>query len=276
MGLLINNNPAADASSHQLSRIHGKLRQSFAKLSSGSRIPSAAADAAGLAISERLRAQISGLSQASQNAYDGVSVTQTAEGSLGEVSNILGRLKELSVQAGNGTLSDADRETLQNEADDLISQIDQIAGSSDFNGINLLDGSVSSLSIDVGGGASNSDSLQIALDSITSGSLGLSTFDIGPDGDRGAALAALDQSINSVSRFRARLGSAENRLNSSIATVDQQITSLTEADSRIRDVDVASESAELVKLKIQSQAALAVQGQATVQPRTALSLLSAT
>jgi flagellin len=274
MGLFVNHNPPSIRSGHQLSRIHDRLQQSTARLSSGSRIPSASADAAGLMISEALRAQVASLGQSSRNAYDGVSVAQTAEGSLGEISDILGRLQELSVQAGNDTLSDADRETLQNEAADLISQIDQIARSSDFNGINLLDGSVSSLSIDVGGGA-DGHGIQIALDSVTSESLGLSGFDLGPGGDRGAALSALSQAADSVGQFRARLGSSENRLSSSIRQVDQQITSLTDAESRIRDADIAHESAQRTQLKIQAQATLAIHAQANLQPKSVLSLLTA-
>lgn len=275
MGLVVNNNPASDSSARQLGRINEALKKSFSKLSSGSRIPTAAHDAAGLAISERLQAQISALSQSSRNAYDGVSAAQIAEGSLGQVSDILGRLKELTVQAGNGTLSDADRETLQNEADDLISQIDQVAASSDFNGINLLDGSVSTLEVNVGTGTQPGiDSLQINLDAVTSEGLGLAAFDIGPGGDRGAAIAALDQSIGRVNQARARFGSAQNRLESSIQHTQQQITSLTEADSRIRDVDVAKESAQLIQLQIQSQAATAIHAQARLQPQSALSLLA--
>ncbi|MFH0946991.1 MAG: flagellin [Planctomycetota bacterium] len=275
MGLVVNNNPASDSSAQHLARINEALKKSSAKLSSGSRIPTAAADAAGLAISGRLQAQVSALGQSSRNAYDGVSAVETAEGSLGQVSDILGRLKELSVQAGNGTLSDADRETLQNEANDLLKQIDQVAGSSDFNGVNLLDGSVSSLEINVGAGTEPGiDSLHINLEAVTAGSLGLSTFDIGPGGDRGAALAALDQSIGTVNQARARLGATQNRLYSAIENTQQQITSLTEADSRIRDVDVAKESSQLVQLQIQSQAATAIHAQARLQPQAALSLLA--
>ncbi|MFG0319737.1 MAG: flagellin [Planctomycetota bacterium JB042] len=275
MALVINNNVASLNARQNLAQVTNNLSKNYKRLSSGLRIATASDDAAGLAISERLRSQIRGLSQASRNANDGISLTQTAEGSLNEVSSILNRLRELSVQANNGTLTDTDKDSLQVEFSELVSEIDRIAQSIDFNGISLLDGQTSSVEFAVGiGNVSGIDTISVTLDSIRTSDLSLSTLSIGSSGDISTAIANVDAAINTVSEFRGRLGATENRLSSTINNLAVQVETLTAAESRIRDVDVAAESADLTRNSIVQQAALSVLAQANVQPQSALSLLS--
>jgi flagellin len=274
MALRINNNIASLTAQKNLASVSGRLEKNFKRLSSGLRIATAADDAAGLAISERLRSQIRSLDQASRNANDAISLTQTAEGGLNEVSNILGRLRELAIQSNTDTTSDGDKDTLQAELSQLVSEIDRIAQQVEFNNINLLDGSSSSVEFGVGIDAeSGVDTVSVSLDSVRSADLNISTIDIGASGDISTALASIDTAIETVSSFRARLGSAENRLNSAIANLGTQIENITAAESRIRDVDVARESADLTRNNIIQQASLAILAQANLQPQSALNLL---
>ncbi|MBI4880501.1 MAG: flagellin FliC [Planctomycetes bacterium] len=275
----INNNVASLTAQKNLASVTSRLQGNFKRLSSGLRIATAADDAAGLAISERLRAQIRGMEQASRNANDGISLTQTAEGGLNEVSNILIRLKELAVQANTGTVSDSDKDTLQAELTELVSEIDRMAQQVDFNGINLLDGSSSTIEFAVGiGDTSGIDTIAVSLDSVRTSTLGgstaLSSIDIGSSGDVSAALISIDSAIDTVSTYRGRLGSTENRLNSAIAGLATQVENLTAAESRIRDVDVAKEAGDLTRNSIIQQASLSILAQANLQPQTALALLS--
>jgi len=275
MALTINNNVASLNAQNNLNKVSTRLSGNYKRLSSGLRIASAADDAAGLAISERLRSQVKGLNQASRNANDGISLTQTAEGSLNEVSSILNRLRELSVQANTGTLSDTDKDSLQVEFSELVSEVDRIAQSIDFNGISLLDGSNTSVEFAVGiGNTTGVDTISVTLDSIRSADLSIATLDIGSSGDISTALTNVDAAINTVSEYRGRLGATENRLSSSINNLAIQAESLTAAESRIRDVDVASESADLTRNSIVQQAALSILSQANLAPQSALSLLS--
>ncbi len=279
MALRINNNVASLTAQKNLAVVTSRLQGNFKRLSSGLRIATAADDAAGLAISERLRAQIRGMEQASRNANDGVSLTQTAEGGLNEVSNILIRLKELAVQANTGTVSDSDKDTLQAELTELVSEIDRMAQQVDFNGISVLDGSSSTVEFAVGiGDTSGVDTISVSLDSMRTSALGgstaLSSIDIGSSGDISAALVSIDSAIDTVSSFRGRLGATENRLNSAIAGLATQVENLTAAESRIRDVDVARESGDLTRNSIIQQASLSILAQANLQPQAALALLS--
>jgi flagellin len=274
MALRINNNIASLTAQKNLSSVTGRLEGNFKRLSSGLRIASAADDAAGLAISERLRSQIRSLDQASRNANDAISLTQTAEGGLNEVSNILGRLRELAIQANTDTTSDQDKDTLQDELSALVAEIDRIAQSVEFNGINVLDGTSTSVEFGIGLDAeSGVDTVSVTLDSVRTTGLAIDSIDIGSTGDVSAALAAIDDAIDTVSGFRANLGAAENRLNSAIANLGTQIENLTSAESRIRDVDVARESADLTRNNIIQQASLSILAQANLQPQSALNLL---
>jgi flagellin len=273
MALRINSNLSALNAQRGLSSVSGRLERNFQRLSTGLRITSAADDAAGLGISERLRAQIASLSQAQRNANDGISLTQTAEGSLNEVSNILIRMRELATAAANGTVSDSDKATLNSEFTDLINEVDRIAQSSDFNNVKLLDGSTTSITFQVGAGVTANDTIAVSLTSSLGSDLGITSLDISSAGSSTTAITAIDSAIDSVSATRGRLGAAQNRLQSTIANLGVSIESLSAANSRIRDVDVAAETADLTRNSILQQAAISVLSQANLQPQTALRLL---
>ena len=274
MGLRVNTNVASINAQRNLSQVNDALAGNFRRLATGLRISTAADDAAGLAISERLRAQIRSVDQAKRNANDGISLVQTAEGALNEVSSILVRLRELSVQAANGSTSNQDKETLDEEFQSLISEVNRIGRSTEFNNIKLLDGSQSAVSFQVGfGTTAGIDSLNITLSASLSTSLALNTLDIGSGGDTSVAISSIDSAINSVSSLRGRLGAIQNRLSSTINNLAVQSENLSAAESRIRDVDVAYETARLTRNSILQQASVSILGQANAQPQAALSLL---
>jgi flagellin len=274
MALTVNTNLASIQAQRSLSRVTDQLGTSFRRLSTGLRIASAADDAAGLAISERLRAQVRSMDQARRNANDGISMVQTAEGALNESGDLLIRLRELAVQASNGTVSAADRDTLQQEFADLVDEVDRIAQSTEFNDIKLLDGTQASVTFHVGiGTTAGVDTLDVALDSARAADLGIDALDVGSSGDPTAAIDAIDSAIDSVSGLRGRLGAMQNRLGSTINNLAVQTENLSAAESRIRDVDVAYETAQLTKLQIMQQAAISVLGQTNALPQAALRLL---
>jgi flagellin len=273
MGLRINTNLASLDAQRNLANVTNLLAGNFRRLSTGLRINTAADDAAGLAMSERLRAQIASLDQASRNANDGVSLVQTAEGALDDVSSILDRMRALAVEAGNGTLSDQDKANLNQEFSGLAQEVDRIGHSTEFNGINLLDGSASSVTFQVGAGTSPDDTLSVSLDAALSTSLGLQSLDIGSGGDVSAAIAGIDSAIDSVSSLRGQFGAAQDRLGYAIDNLSVTSENLSAADSRIRDVDYAAETAALTRNQILQQANLAVLTQANSLPRYALRLL---
>ncbi|MCA8940977.1 MAG: flagellin FliC [Planctomycetes bacterium] len=274
MGLRVNTNIASINAQRNLSSVTGALSSNYRRLATGLRISSAADDAAGLAISERLRSQIRSLGQASRNANDSISLVQVGEGALNEVSNILIRLRELSIQSANGSTSATDRDTIGEEFTSLVNEVDRIAKSTNFNGISLLDGTASTVSFQVGIQTQASvDRLQVSLTPSLATSLGLNSLDVGSNGNTSAAIAAIDTAINQVSSLRGRFGALQNRLESTIANIAVASESLSAAESRIRDVDVAYETAELTRNSILQQAAISVLGQANAQPQSALSLL---
>jgi len=274
MGLRVNTNIASINAQRNTAQVTTRLARNFQRLSTGLRISTAADDAAGLAISERLRAQVRSLGQASRNANDGISLVQTGEGALNEVSNILVRLRELAIQAANGSSSNADKNTIKEEFDSLVQEIDRIAQSTDFNGVKLLDGSASAVQFQVGINTSPQiDVLSVSLVPALATTLGLSTIDVGSGGNTSFAIAQLDLAVNAVSQLRGRFGSLQNRLQSTIANIGVAQESLSAAESRIRDVDVAYETAELTRNSIMQQAAIAILSQANAQPQAALQLL---
>ena len=274
MGLRVNTNVASINAQLNLEKVNNKLAGNFRRLSTGLRIATAADDAAGLAISERLRSQIRSLDQAKRNGNDGISLVQTAEGALNELSSILIRLRELSVQAANGSQSNADKETLDAEFKALVNEVNRIGRSTEFNGIKLLDGTSSSVSFQIGFGTNNTiDSLSVTLDAALSTSLSLSTLDIGSGGNTSLAISQIDGAINTVSGIRGRLGAVQNRLNSTINNLGVQVENLSAAESRIRDVDVAFETAALTRNSILQQASISVLAQANAIPQAALQLL---
>ena len=274
MGLRINTNIASINAQRNVARVTGRLGANYSRLSTGLRISTAADDAAGLAISERLRSQVRSLAQAERNSFDAISMVQVGEGALNEVNNILSRLRELAIQSANGAASGSDRDTIQEEFKALVSEVDRIALSTEFNGIRLLDGSSSVTSFQVGiNSVAGIDSLQVSLLPALATTLSLATLDVGSVGNTSLAIAQVDFAINAVSSLRGRFGALQNRLSSTIANVGVARESLQAAESRIRDVDVAYETAQLTRNSILQQAAVAILGQANQQPQIALSLL---
>ncbi|MHC4516748.1 MAG: flagellin N-terminal helical domain-containing protein [Planctomycetota bacterium] len=272
MGLRLNTNLASLQAHHSLGERTRLLQDSFRRLSSGLRIAQAADDAAGLAISERFRARISGNQRALQNAFDGISLAQTSEGALQEVSNMLTRLRELSVHAANLSVGSGDRDTLQEEFAQLVAEIDRIARATTFAGVNILDGSATTLTFQVGAGAVPMlDTIAVSLTNLLN--LNLGSLDIGSGGDTSTALSALDTAIDTVSSMRGLFGAAQNRLTSTIQNLRIQGENLAATESRIRDVDLAVETAELTKHTLMQQAAVSVLAQANVQQQVALTLL---
>jgi flagellin len=274
MGLRVNTNIASINAQRNTAQVTTRLARNYQRLSTGLRIATAADDAAGLAISERLRSQVRSLSQASRNANDGISLVQVGEGALNEVSNILVRLRELAIQSASGSSSTADKNTIREEFDSLVNEINRIAQSTEFNGIKLLDGSASTVTFQVGINTSvGIDSLNVTLTPALSTTLGLSSVNVGSNGSTTFAIAQIDSAINQVSQLRGRFGSLQNRLQSTIANLGVAGESLSAAESRIRDVDVAYETAELTRNNILQQASISILSQANGQPQSALQLL---
>lgn len=274
MSLVINTNLASLNARGSLDMVSNRLEKNFAHLSTGLRITTAADDAAGLAISERMRAQIRSLSQAQRNANDGISMVQVGEGAMNEMDNILIRMRELAIESNNGTVSASDKDTLNGEFTSLIAEIDRIAQATQFNGVNLLNGSTANVVFQVGANnVTNVDTLSVGLVSVLASDLGISTLDISSAGSATTAIAGIDAAINVVVASRGDLGALQNRLQSTITNLGVSVENLTAAESRIRDVDVASETAELTRNSILQQASISVLAQANVQPQNALKLL---
>ena len=274
MGLRINTNVAAMNAQRNLSKVSVRLGDNYKRLATGLRIATASDDAAGLAISERLKAQVRSLNQAKRNANDGISLSQTAEGALDEVSSILVRLRELSIQASNGTVSTSDKATLEQEFSTLKSEIDRIANSTEFNGVKLLDGSATQASFHIGAGAvATVDKITIGLQDVNVAQLSISGSSIGTDFGASSAIGEIDSTLNTISSLRGTLGAAQNRLNSTINNLANQAENISAANSRIRDVDVALETSDLTRNSILQQASLSILAQANLQPQSALSLL---
>jgi len=273
MGLRVNTNVLSLNAQRNLANVTTRLAGNFARLSSGLRITTAADDAAGLGISERMRAQIRSLDQASRNAQDGVSLVQTTEGVLGESTSNLTRMRELAIQASNGTLNTGDRSSLDTEFQALISEIDRVAVEADFNGIHLLDGTQANVVFQIG--TETGETITVSLTDMTKIGLGLNgaNLDLSTVTNASAALATIDTAIDTVTSFRSKLGAAQNRLSSATRSIATTRENLSAAESRIRDVDVARETADLTRNTIMQQAATAILGQANAQPQLALSLI---
>jgi flagellin len=273
MGLRVNSNISSLNSQRYLSLVTDRLNNNFQRLASGLRIASASDDPAGLGISERMRAQVRSLSQAARNGQDGVSLVQTAEGALNEVNTNLIRMRELAVAAANGTYSTADRSTLDAEFQLLVEEIDRIAVSTQFNGVNVLSNGAGTVSIQIGTEAG--DTVDIALVDSSTDALGLSgvNFDISTTTNATGLLDTIDTAIDTLVTTRGNLGASQNRLQSAIRSIQNAQEKLAAAESRIRDVDVAAETADLTRNTIVQQAAVSVLAQSNMQPQIALSLL---
>jgi len=250
------------------------LGASLSRLSSGLRVRSAADDAAGLAISEDFKATIRGLNQAKRNANDGVSLSQVADGALKEVGGLLNRMRELSVQSRNGTVNDAQRVFLDNEFQELRSELDRIVATTEFNGIQLLDGAqASGIEFQVGVGTTANDRLTLAIADSSSSALSINASAISTTAGADLAISALDTAIEAISTRRAGIGAMQNRLQVTMSNIDSYATNLSAANSRIVDVDVAAESAEMTKANILVQAGASMLAQANAAPQLALQLL---
>lgn len=277
MGLRIGTNVTALNAQKALWGTKNKMDTAMSRLSSGNRINKASDDAAGLAISENMKAQMRGLKQANRNAQDGISMIQTAEGSLGEVSNMLIRLRELGVQAASDTIGDRERGLANIEYSQLLEEIDRITGSSEFNGTPLLNGTGGLLDFQIG--VKNSVdfdriSFDTALADAGTTALGLDLTNIMDKFSAQNCLSNIDNAINHVNQLRAGFGAIQNRLNSTVEGLQTNLENLSASNSRIRDADIAEESTELAKQNILLQAGTSVLSQANQQPGLALQLLN--
>jgi flagellin len=264
MSLRINSNIEAFNAHRQLAATSDRASKSMERLSSGYRINRAADDAAGLAISEKLRGQIGGLGQAQRNAQDAVSLVQTAEGSLNEVHSMLQRVRELAVQFQNGTLSTSDKAAITAEASQLASEIERIGATADFNGIKLLDGSKTTISFQVG--ANDNDTISVGTASLGNK---IGTIDV----TTSTSISAIDKAIENVSSMRGSFGAVQNRLEHTLNNLATYQENLMASESRIRDVDMASEMVEFSKNNILQQAGTSMLAQANQAPQAVLSLL---
>ena len=276
MGLRITTNVASLNAKKNLDGVKRGLETSLARLSSGYRINQAADDAAGLAISENLKAQIRGLGQASRNAQDGVSLVQVAEGGLNEISSILIRLRELSIQAASDTIGDTERKFLDVEYQQLKSEMQRISEVTQFNGRDLLNGTGGIMDIQVG---TQNDAFKDRISFNTSaanasiGALGVLTESVATKLNAQTSIARVDDAIVSVNAMRANFGALQNRLGSTMTNIGISTENLSAANSRIRDTDIATETAELTRNQILMQSGISVLGKANQMQQMALSLL---
>jgi flagellin len=281
MGLIVNTNLFSLNAQRNVNRTQGSLGTSIQRLSSGLRVNSAKDDAAGLAISMKLSAHVRSLNQAIRNAQDGISVVQTAEGGMNEIHNILTRMRELATQAANGLLSSSDRSALDTEFQALKTEITRISDTTEFNGLKLINGSLSAngVSLQVGLNNTTNDRITVSgssFNDIDASALGLSgtQSSIETQANAQSMLTLIDSAISTVSTRRGNLGAVQNRLGSTIANLSISVENLQAANSRIKDADFAIETANLTKSQIILQAGVAVLAQANVLPQYALQLLS--
>lgn len=276
MGLRINTNVASLQAQGSLSKVNKESQESFSKLSSGTRITKAADDAAGLAISEKMKAEIRSAQQANRNANDGISLVQVAEGGLNETSSILVRMRELAIQSSSDTVGDSERGMADLEYQQLKSEMDRISQVTEFNGKKLLDGSGEKLEFQVGTG---SDDFQdrIGLDPTTLNSsissMGVEGVDITTKESAQGSLQSLDSAVEKISGQRAVLGSLQNRLTSTSNNLQVYAENMSAANSRIRDVDYADETAKQARNQILTAAGTSVLAQANMSSQSALKLI---
>lgn len=270
MGLRINTNVPALNTTRVLQRSTLDLNKSLERLSSGLRINRAADDAAGLAIAEGFRSQARGTQVAQRNSQDGISLVQTAEGALSETTNILQRIRELAVQAANGTQSTDNRAALNTEVQQLLAQIDDIALDTEFNGVRVLS---SAQSITLQAGANVSQTLTVAVNGAKTNDLGVNTVAISAVNIAVSTISTIDRALQSVNSLRSTLGAFQNRLEFTINTLAIQEENSTASESAIRDADIARETIRFTRNQILVSAGTSVLAQANVVPQTALTLL---
>ena len=273
MALVIQTNVASLEAQRNLYKSQSSLQATFNKLSSGNRINTAKDDAAGLAISESLKSQVKTLTINERNAGDAISMAQTAEGALGELSNIVLRMRELAVQASNGALQSADRDFVQTEFTNLQAETKRIMTSTKFNGKQLITSSTRSEDYQIGITNSNDDRITISFGGIALQSLTNDARVSSGPGNARSALDTIDSALFKVSQARARFGAMMNRFETTISNIQSVRLNLAAANSRIRDVDVADEAATQSKNQVLTQAGTSVLSQANQTPQQALSLL---
>jgi flagellin len=275
MGLSIYNNVQAMNAHRALTITQGDMHRSMERLSSGLRINRAADDAAGLAVSEAMRSNIRGQQVASRNAQDGVSLVQVADGALGNVGDMLQRVRDLAVQASNGTLTDSQRSNLNAEVQQILTEINAVGTNTDFNGIKILSGSVSTAAsaVTLQVGAAGGQTIAFTVGTVSTNQLGISQISVASAVSASAAISLIDAAINTVTTNRANLGSIQNRLEQSINRLGIMAENLQAAESRVRDADMAQEMVKFTKAQILQQSGMSMLSQANAAPQSVLSLL---
>ena len=271
MAMTINTNMASLNAQRNLSKTQGLMNLSIQRLSSGLRINSAKDDAAGLGISTRFTSQIRGLNQAVRNANDGISLLQTSEGAMQEVTSILQRMRDIGVQASNDTYSTNDRNSLGSEVTQLVAEIDRISGATMFNGIHLLDGTGGPRTFQVG--ANTGQSISVTMVNVSTTALSVSAISVSSVSNANALISAVDTALDTVSGNRSTLGAVQNRMESTISNLMNVSENLSAANGRIVDADFAAETANMTKQQILSQAGVAMLAQAKQLPQQVLELL---
>ncbi|MDR0908985.1 MAG: flagellin [Spirochaetaceae bacterium] len=279
--MVINHNMSAMFADRTLKVTEGNLTKSMEKLSSGLRINKAADDASGLAVSEKMRAQVRGLNQASKNGANGISFIQTTEGYLNETTDIMQRMRELAVQSANGIYSAEDRSYIQVEINQLIEEVDRIADQAEFNGMKLLSGrfaqntgdNVPTASMWFHIGANMDQRIQVFVGTMTSAALGVSNVAIADPDSANRSIGTLDEALKRIATERSNLGAYQNRLETAVKGIDIAAENMQAAESRIRDTDMASEMVEYTKNQILTQSGTAMLAQANQRTATVLSLL---
>jgi flagellin len=272
---VINTNVMSLTAQRNLNASQGDLSTAIQRLSSGLRINSAKDDAAGLAIATRMTSQINGLNQAVRNANDGISMAQTTESALGEVTNNLQRIRELAVEAANGTYSTADRAALDVEVEQRLAEIDRIASKTTFHGQNVLDGSLGTVDFQVGANVGDTVSVDFSTIDATTNTLGVNGISVtGADAtNANAAITAVDTALTSVNTARSTLGAVQNRFQSTVANLQSISESTASSRSQIQDADFAAETAAMSRAQILQQAGVSVLSQANAMPQSVLKLL---
>jgi len=277
MALIVNSNIASLNALNNLNRTNGSLSETFGRISSGLRINKAADDAAGLAVAENLDATTRSLAVAKRNANDGISMVQTAEGATNEVATLIKRMRELAVQSSSETLASTERNYLVTEFDELKSEMDRIALTTEFNGVGLTRGTASgsstNLSIQVGANNTTDDRITVDLADLQATALGLQSTAVSSVANAQTAIGNLDTALDSVNTRRASFGAAQSRLDSAVRSIDTYTQALTAAESQIRDADFAQEAAQMAKQQIMQQAGTAILAQANNLNASVLRLL---
>jgi flagellin len=274
MALIVNHNIASITAQRNLGISSSQLQGSVARLSSGLRITKASDDAAGLGVSETLRAQIRSINQAVRNSNDGISLLQIADGGAENIGNLLSRLRELATQSASGILGSNERSFLDQEFVALRSEIDRISAVTEFNGVKLLSGTDNdSLSLQIGFRSSANDTLTLSLNDLTTADLSLATVNVSTSANALSALSNIDSAISAVASARANVGSLQNRIDAAVLNLGVAHENITAAESRIRDADIAFETSQFVRNQILVAAGTSILAQANTLPQQALTLL---